>query len=79
MEIEESTLYPLLHRLEHQGLLVSEWREVERRRRRFYRLSPDGARLLKQLVVEWQAIDTSLADIFKEKSRGADRSLRARR
>jgi PadR family transcriptional regulator, regulatory protein PadR len=79
MAIEESTLYPLLHRLEHQGLLVSEWREVERRRRRFYRLSADGARLLKQLVVEWRAIDTSLADIFKEKSRGADRSLRARR
>ena len=42
LEIEEGTLYPLLRRLESQGLLVSEWREEDRRNKRFYRLSPDG-------------------------------------
>ena len=39
MEIDESTLYPLLRRLESQGLLTSEWREEEKRNKRFYRLS----------------------------------------
>ena len=42
MEIDESTLYPLLRRLEAQGLLTSEWREEEKRNKRFYRLSADG-------------------------------------
>src|SRR5207245_9204441 len=53
MEIEESTLYPLLRRLETQGLLESEWREEDKRNKRFYRLSKDGARILKQLLEEW--------------------------
>ena len=48
--IDESTLYPLLRRLESQGLLISEWREEEKRNKRFYRLSSDGARLISQLV-----------------------------
>ena len=39
MEIEESTLYPLLRRLETQGLLRSEWREEDKRNKRFYVLS----------------------------------------
>ena len=37
MEIDEGTLYPLLRRLESQGLLVSEWRAEEKRNQRFYR------------------------------------------
>jgi PadR family transcriptional regulator PadR len=42
MAIDESTLYPLLRRLESQGLLTSEWREEDKRSKRFYRLSRDG-------------------------------------
>src|SRR6202047_5582319 len=60
MPIDEGTLYPLLRRLESQGLLVSEWREEEKRKKRFYRLSPDGKVILKELLVEWQSINTSL-------------------
>ena len=60
LAIEESTLYPLLRRLETQGLLTSEWREEEKRNKRFYRLSRDGAGLLAELVDEWRAINTSL-------------------
>ena len=60
MAIDEGTLYPLLRRLETQGLLVSEWREEEKRNKRFYRLSPDGKVILKELLVEWQSINTSL-------------------
>src|SRR6266849_10239369 len=63
LEIEESTLYPLLRRLETQGLLVSEWREEDKRNKRFYRLSKDGARILKQLLEEWNGLNSSLKRI----------------
>jgi PadR family transcriptional regulator, regulatory protein PadR len=64
MEIDESTLYPLLRRLETQGLLTSEWREEDKRNKRFYRLSPEGKVVLKQLVSEWQRINASLEGII---------------
>ena len=65
MEIDEGTLYPLLRRLETQGLLVSEWREEEKRNKRFYKLSADGKLVLKQLLTEWKSIDASLNGILK--------------
>jgi PadR family transcriptional regulator PadR len=65
MEIDEGTLYPLLRRLESQGLLVSEWREEEKRNKRFYKLSSDGKLILKQLLAEWKSIDASLNGILK--------------
>jgi PadR family transcriptional regulator PadR len=63
MEIDEGTLYPLLRRLEAQGLLVSEWREEDKRNKRFYRLSTDGARVLKELLAEWRQLNTSVEAI----------------
>lgn len=68
MEIDEGTLYPLLRRLESQGLLLSEWREHEKRRKRFYSLSPDGATMLAQLLAEWSSIGASLTDILTHTS-----------
>jgi len=64
LEMEESTLYPLLRRLEAQGLLVSEWREEEKRRKRFYRLSPEGELMLQRLLDEWRRISRSLDKII---------------
>jgi len=64
LEIDEGTLYPLLRRLETQGLLVSEWREEDKRNKRFYRLSADGKRILKELLVEWDALNASLHSIL---------------
>jgi PadR family transcriptional regulator, regulatory protein PadR len=66
MAIDESTLYPLLRRLESQGLLVSRWREEDKRNKRFYQLSAAGRQVLKRLIAEWQGIDSSLGDILKE-------------
>jgi len=66
LEIEESTLYPLLRRLETQGLLVSEWREEDKRNKRFYRLSKEGKLLLEQLLDEWYNMGTSLKRILRE-------------
>ena len=60
LPIEEGALYPLLRRLESQGLLTSEWREDARRNKRFYKLSSDGERLLMQLLGEWGAISSSI-------------------
>jgi PadR family transcriptional regulator PadR len=64
LEMEESTLYPLLRRLEAQGLLVSEWREEDRRKKRFYRLSAEGEVMLARLLKEWRAIGVSLEKII---------------
>jgi len=66
LEIDEGTLYPLLRRLESQGLLVSEWREEEQRNKRFYKLSPAGKETLTQLLAEWERINTSLSKILQE-------------
>jgi PadR family transcriptional regulator PadR len=63
MEIDEGTLYPLLRRLESQGLLTSEWREEDRRTKRFYRLSAEGKSVLKGLLAEWQQMNTSMTRI----------------
>ena len=66
LEIDEGTLYPLLRRLENQGLLLSEWREEDKRNKRFYRLSPSGELILEQLLKEWQNINSSLTKILQE-------------
>src|SRR5271157_293825 len=66
LAIEESTLYPLLRRLETQGLLTSEWREEEKRNKRFYKLSAEGTAILTQLLAEWNGINDSLHKILKD-------------
>ena len=63
LEIEENTLYPMLRRLEKQGLLESEWREENSRKKRFYRLSTAGRRILPELFKEWDGIEGALKRI----------------
>jgi PadR family transcriptional regulator, regulatory protein PadR len=65
LEIDESTLYPLLRRLESQGLLVSEWREEDKRNKRFYRLSSDGELMFRQLLQEWHSLNKSIDNILQ--------------
>ena len=64
LEIDEGTLYPLLRRLETQGLLTSQWREEDKRNKRFYRLSEQGETTLTLLLAEWNAINDSLHKIL---------------
>src|SRR5207244_5649163 len=68
LAIDEGTLYPLLRRLETQGLLASQWREEEKRNKRFYRLSTAGEVILGQLLEEWENINKSLSKILQEAS-----------
>ena len=58
--VDANTLYPLLRRLEKQGLLTSEWNTDEARPRKFYRVSPDGAAVLDRLMTEWRALDGAI-------------------
>jgi DNA-binding PadR family transcriptional regulator len=66
VEIDEGALYPMLRRLEAQGLLTSEWREDAKRQKRFYRLSDDGAAALSQLTEEWRGMNRAIDGILKE-------------
>jgi PadR family transcriptional regulator, regulatory protein PadR len=65
LAIEESTLYPLLRRLETQGLLASEWREEDKRNKRFYRLSADGEEIFGRLLAEWNATNQAIDNILE--------------
>jgi PadR family transcriptional regulator PadR len=69
LPIDENTLYPLLRRLESQGLLESQWREEDKRNKRFYRLSSEGKRVLGLLLEEWSGINSSLDRILQEAPR----------
>ncbi|MGH9499055.1 MAG: PadR family transcriptional regulator, partial [Terriglobales bacterium] len=54
LEIQQGSLYPALYRLEHQGLIASEWGESENKRRaRYYRLTASGKRRLQSEAERW--------------------------
>lgn len=59
--VDANTLYPLLRRLEKQGLLTSEWNTDEARPRKFYRTSPAGDELAGVLTADWKNIDRAIA------------------
>jgi DNA-binding PadR family transcriptional regulator len=61
--VDANTLYPLLRRLESQGVLTSEWNTEESRPRKFYRTSPDGDRFAAELLADWQRLDASMREL----------------
>lgn len=63
MPVDANTLYPLLRRLEKQGLLTSEWNTDEARPRKFYRTSPAGDALARILVDDWVRLDGVIRDL----------------
>lgn len=66
LAIDEGTLYPLLRRLESQGLLASAWREQDKRNKRFYRLTPVGTDILERLLAERKDIDSAIDAILNK-------------
>jgi DNA-binding PadR family transcriptional regulator len=56
LEVDEGTLYPLLRRLESQGLLESAWRMEEARPRRYYSLSAEGRKAQRALATHWRSL-----------------------
>ena len=66
LEVDQGTLYPLLRRLESQGLLESNWRIEEARPRRYYQTSAEGESMLQNLTEEWKRITQAVDIILKE-------------
>ena len=64
--IEPGTLYPLLRRLESQGLLESRWDTAESRPRKYYLLSGQGMALFETLKVEWLHLCEEMQNLLKE-------------
>ncbi|HEV7710336.1 MAG TPA: PadR family transcriptional regulator [Asanoa sp.] len=67
--VDANTLYPLLRRLEEQGLLTSEWNTQEKRPRKFYRTSDEGETVLTRLLTDMADVQTSMTTLIE----GVDR------
>ena len=66
LEVNQGSLYPALHRLEHQGLIKAEWGVSELgRRARFYRLTPTGRKQLTAEFEDWQRISAAINRVLK--------------
>jgi len=64
LEVDQGTLYPLLRRLEAQGLLQSSWSVDEARPRRYYVISGEGRKLLPQLRSEWESMVAAMGRLL---------------
>ncbi len=69
MPIEEGTLYPLLRRLESQGLLDSQWQAESGPPRRYYSLSTQGTLLFGELTTSWDSLATVMNQLLKGENR----------
>ena len=63
--VDANTLYPLLRRLEDQGLLTSEWNTAEARPRKIYRTSADGKSVLATLLEDLDSLRASIKSLTK--------------
>lgn len=69
IEVDESSLYPALYRLEKKGMLVSEWGRSELdRRAKFYRLTAKGRKALKERTAEWARFAAAVSNVLLEES-----------
>jgi DNA-binding PadR family transcriptional regulator len=64
LDIEQGTLYPLLRRLETQGLLNSEWNVEGSRPRRYYVISSQGTKMLEELTKEWRNLSNVMEKLL---------------
>lgn len=63
--IEANTLYPLMRRLETQGLLQSEWETSEAKPRKYYTITADGRIVLDQVIRHWQTFSASVTNLLE--------------
>lgn len=68
LDIEQGTLYPLLRRLEEQGLLNSEWNTEGSRPRRYYQISSEGSQVLENLTDEWRKLTNVMENLLAGRS-----------
>lgn len=63
--IDQSTLYPLLRRLEKQGILTSSWNTEESRPRKYYEINEKGYDIFKKLTMEWNKLNEELTNLLE--------------
>jgi PadR family transcriptional regulator PadR len=78
MVVEEGTLYPLLRRLEAQGLLASEWRIEDGPPRRYYTVSAEGRKFYADLMVSWRGLVDTVERLIGDRAAGEDQSRKKR-
>ncbi len=66
LKIRQNALYPALHKLEADGMVAGEWREVAGRRRRYYRLTPRGRLNLKRKLTRWREFSATIDAVLGE-------------
>jgi PadR family transcriptional regulator, regulatory protein PadR len=61
LQVNQGALYPALHRLEQQGWIRAKWGESENNRRaKYYSLTPDGAKYLRQEQAQWKRLSLAI-------------------
>ena len=63
--IEANTLYPLMRRLESQGLLASEWETSEAKPRKYYKITSDGEIVLQKTIEQWKAFSATVNTLIE--------------
>lgn len=66
LHLAEGTVYPALHRLETAGALASLWVSINGRRRRVYKLTPEGRRALAGHRADWQAFTSAVGAALRQ-------------
>lgn len=66
LQVEPSTTYPLLRRLEKRGILEGRWSDASGKRRRLYYVTRDGRRILRRMVKSWEDLNDQLKQLIKE-------------
>lgn len=64
--IEANTLYPLMRRLESQGLLKSEWETGEAKPRKYYRITDDGLIVFEKVLRHWKTFSSNVNRLVEE-------------
>jgi transcriptional regulator len=66
LQVSDGSLYPALHKLEHEGWITAEWRPSENNRRaKFYSLTRPGRRQLEQESENWRRLSTAISQVVK--------------
>ena len=64
LDVPEGTLYPILHRLEREGLIRSRWEQVNGRRRRVYSATSSGGEVVQERFESWQRLSRAIDAVF---------------
>jgi PadR family transcriptional regulator PadR len=70
-KFKEGTLYPVLHRMESEGLIIAEWRSLDGgRQRKYYNITPKGAKALVEKRAEWRELLNAVAMVTRHATDG---------